>query len=189
MAVKAVCRTYVALYFFMTRNEEKFTDISSAFLGRCESFLRVEVGLALDLPCGTLRNVSLLVTFGYRIIGADFDEKQFHRSEDADLVQRIETVVLDGFKALPFPTKHFDLIAVIHPPSHLIAVNAAPYVKSGGYMVIETFEDRGGNWKALPRPTEVQGYFASGWKSLIYIEKLSRQSSQAVTVKALFRRI
>lgn len=95
-------------------------------------------------------------------------------------------VQLDANRSLPFKDGTFDLAVIVHPLSLALLKSVPRLVRTGGYIIFETFSAHGGNWVALPHPGEIATLVTNAVAQIDYREKRVRNHPDAVTVKALF---
>lgn len=158
----------------------------SSFLVDCLARIQLTPGgLALDLPSGAGRHLTLLRTSGYEVVAADLD---FHLLR---LVPHTAPgalrVVLDATKALPLAPGAFDLVVSIHPVIVSFLADVPELLRPGGHLVFETFGAQGKNSQELPRAGDIASAVAA-LKPIRYLERPARGMPDRVTVKALFQR-
>ncbi len=162
-------------------------DISSTFIRKHQKKLLCANGLALDLPCGTGRNLGILERLGYTVTSADISLNSFH-PESTPIRSSSSPVRIDGYTYVDSFERRFDLVAVIHPPNHAMLDVLFKYVRVGGLLVFESFGAQGENWKLLPAAGEIERKLAGTFDLVVYDEKAARQSPSNVTVKLIGRR-
>ena len=143
------------------------------------------------MPCGSGRHAELLVDQGFTTVVADIDPSCLRLAVQvlqAEARGSLCAVQLDASLPLPFREGVFDLVVVVHAPYLSILLNAAPTVRSGGYLVFETFGAQGENWRALPRRRQVAEQLSTDFEALVYREGAVSRAPETATVKALFRR-
>jgi 2-polyprenyl-3-methyl-5-hydroxy-6-metoxy-1,4-benzoquinol methylase len=146
--------------------------------------------VALDIPCGRGRHAELLAEHDMLVIAADLDEPCVRKLARVctRALTNVAAVRLDANRALPFRSKAFNLVVIVHAPTLTVLTHALPTVCSGGHIIFETFGAQGENWRGLPRPHEVAEIVATDFNSLLYRERPVSGQSNAVTVKGLFCR-
>lgn len=144
---------------------------------------------ALDLPCGAGRHSRHLADLGYRVIGADIDESclQTARRESVSQGQLIEWLQLDARDALPFKDEQFTVVTVIDYVDVDLLPRLMQLLKPDGYLIFQTFSNRGGNWTDLPTAGEVNRVVTLN--CLHYRERSAGPAEvDRVTVRALWQR-
>lgn len=165
---------------------------TSPFVRQCLKRIVPMVGAALDLPSGLGRHIELLASAGLFVVAGDIDRSRLLAAQQSG-AGRVEgpavvSVQLDANLPLPFLARVFELVLVIHPPFTAVIFNAAPTVRRGGHLIVETFGAQGENWRALPPPGQVKALLSADFDVLLYREVAVRRCPDAVAVKGLFRR-
>jgi len=163
-------------------------DFSSPFLRKHERTLKRADGYALDLPCGSGRNLAVLERFGYTVTSADIATENF-LPEVTPVRSSNLPLQIDGYTYVNDFNQKFDLVAVIHPPHHAMLDVLSKYVRIGGLLVFETFGAQGKNWTLLPSAGEIERKLIDSFDLIVYDEKVCRQSPSNVTVKLIGRRL
>ena len=162
-------------------------DCSSSFLRQHQQELACDGGCALDLPCGSGRNLSALERLGYTVTSADIATETF-LPEAAPVRSSNSPLHIDGYTYVKDFDQKYDLVAVIHPPHHAMLDVLSKYVRIGGLLVFESFGAQGENWKLLPNVGEIERQLTDSFDLVVYDEKACRQSPSNVTVKLIGRR-
>jgi SAM-dependent methyltransferase len=157
---------------------------------------------ALDLACGFGRNAILMAAYGCDVICADRDLVRLRHLDTtkAALIGqapndispgRITTVCADvTADRWPFETSSFDAIVIVHFVRLELFPFLIPTLRVGGHLYFETFGGHGQNHLDLPRPGEVKATLDIDFDIRYYEERVaSRHHTQAVTVKALARKL
>lgn len=157
---------------------------------------------ALDLACGFGRNAILMAAYGCDVICADRDFVRLchldttkaallERAPNDVTPGRITTVCADLTAGRwPFKTSSFDAIIIVHFVRLELCPFLIPTLRVGGHLYFETFGGHGQNHLDLPRPGEVKAALGVDFDIRHYEEKAaSRHHTQAVTVKALARKL
>lgn len=145
---------------------------------------------ALDLPCGAGRHSRHLADLGYRVIGADIDESclQTARRESVSQGHMIEWLRLNARAALPFKEGRFAVAAIIDYVDIDLLPRLIWLLEPGGYLIFQTFSNRGGNWADLPEAGEAKRAVV-GENCLYYRERSAGPAEvNRVTVRALWQR-
>lgn len=145
---------------------------------------------ALDLPCGAGRHSRHLADLGYHVVGADIDESflQTARRESISQAHTTEWLRLDARTALPFKEGQFTVVAVIDYVDIDLLPRLIRLLKPGGYLIFQTFSNRGGNWAGLPAAGEAKRAVV-GENCLYYRERSAGPAEvDRVTVRALWQR-
>lgn len=165
----------------------RFGHADSSFLSECLMRVRaLDGGLALDLPSGSGRHITLLQAAGFDVVAADLDvELLAHVSHTSPGALRL---VVDASKELPFALGSFDLVISVHPVVRTFLKAIPRLLRPGGHFLFETFGAQGENARELPRPGEVATAVYPLCEPVRYLERPTRSMPNRVTVKALFRR-
>ena len=149
-------------------------------------------GSILDLACGFGRHALWLADHEYRVTAVDIDEMRvgsLRRAARPDHVGSIACLVADCSRPLPFRPRSFDAAVVVHFVPEGLADLAAPVIRPGGHLIIETFGGHGGNWQALPRAGAFRKEIEAAFDLLIYRERpVGPTKTEAVAVKLLARK-
>lgn len=159
---------------------------ASPFLKKClESISCATTGIALDLPCGSGRNIPPLIAKGFEVVAADIEQSMLVLAGNVAPCTKVQ---LDARKPLPFKESAFDIAIVIHPVDHTVLKSIGDFIRPSGYIVYETFGAHGMNSRSLPFRGEVSAILGDFFDFVIYKEVPTRREPDKVTVKALFRR-
>ena len=103
-------------------------------------------GVALDVACGSGRNLDWLAAAGWRVTGVDRDT-----AATAPLRDRAEIIDADIENGpWPLPGREFDLVVVCNYLWRPLFEDIRTSVKPGGWLVWETFAD---GQQAIGRPS------------------------------------
>jgi SAM-dependent methyltransferase len=162
----------------------------STYVQRCVSGLGAEAGLALDLACGAGRHSDYLVQCGYQVVAADLDIKRLAGlGAQAQVGPSAHRVRVDATNPLPFRAGTFDLIVVVHFVSPGLIANVTPLLRTGGYLLIETYGGQGENWRALPAPGQYRRELSSAFEVVDYYERgVGPSQIEAAAVRLFARR-
>lgn len=156
---------------------------------------------ALDLACGFGRNAILMAAYGCDVICADRDVTRLrHLDATKATLQaqvpngiaqgRIATVCADfAADGWPFKPSSFDAIIIVHFVRLALFPILIPALRAGGHLYFETYGGQGQNHVDLPLPGQVKAALRSDFDIRHYEEKPARHHMQAVTVKALARKL
>jgi len=149
-------------------------------------------GMALDIPCGYGRHTRLLTERGHHVTAADIDARCVRATLDSvDITQRgrIQGVILDATRNLPFKPNSIAVAVVVDYVHRGLLARLAEYVCPGGHLVFQTFGARGENWRELPKTTALAHELSPVWRKIRYNESPVRpESERRVTVKAVLQR-
>lgn len=152
----------------------------------------------LDAPCGTGRDSAWLSYIGGKVIGADIDLQSFRtKQSDRSLAvfrsafQRVTLLKLDLLNdAWPFSPGVLGGIVNIHFLHLPLLSRFAASMSTGGYLILETVEARGGNYLQLPAAGIVRKMLDATFQFLVYKEQQAgRLDVDAVTVKLVARKV
>ncbi len=146
----------------------------------------------LDLPAGFGRNAFLLARAGHRVVAADIDKGRIESVADCcrtDVRRKIHCVVADADKPLPFAKQSFDLVVIVHYYTKPCLASCEQMLKPGGYLILETFNAHGQNWRSLPRVGEVGRLLGKTCKLLELRERRVGPANDRVVVQVLAHRL
>jgi SAM-dependent methyltransferase len=127
-------------------------DTISTFVATRVGRLKLpERSRVLDVPCGFGRHSRWLASKGFRVTALDIDAVRV--SEALGIPPKdgsVQWIVSDIESGWPFAPAVFDLALVIHYCSDAVLTRARDALKPNGYLIYETFDARGQNWRALP---------------------------------------
>jgi SAM-dependent methyltransferase len=158
--------------------------------------------LTLDLGCGLGRNAIVMASYGSDVICVDHDLNRLRHLEALksellglcpiqDRCGTITTVCADlSEKSWPFVAEAFHVVISVHFNFIALIPSIVLCLRPGGYLYLETFGGQGQNHLDLPRPGETKFAVGDQAKFIYYRERpASRRHSEAVTVKALARKV
>jgi SAM-dependent methyltransferase len=100
----------------------------------------------------------------------------------------IEWLRLDARAGLPFKEGRFTVVAVIDYVDVDLLPRLIQLLIPGGYLIFQTFSNRGGNWADLPATGEAKRAVV-GERCLYYRERSAGLAEvDRVTVRALWQR-
>jgi SAM-dependent methyltransferase len=150
-------------------------------------------GPILDAPCGMGRNAVPFAKRGCDVICADTDRASLDAvasySTDATISGALRPLELDLLGAdLPFAPNSLGAVVNVHFLAPSLARRLASFVRSGGFIYVESYENKGGNYLQLPKAGEFHTLF-SDFEMFVYVEKKAGPPSvDAVTFHCLARK-
>jgi SAM-dependent methyltransferase len=155
--------------------------------------LRIRLPLGsriLDMPCGSGRHARWLASLGYAVVGVDLDARILANAKKQSFAfqQSIQWLLADIEQPLPFMHGSFDLALVVHYVSDAVLERARNALRPGGYLVFETFDARGENWRALPLAQSMSTALARGFETLVFRERIVGPGANRAVVRAVARR-
>ncbi|WP_352477750.1 class I SAM-dependent methyltransferase [Mesorhizobium sp. M0045] len=148
----------------------------------------------LDVPSGFGRHSLFLAAQGNQVVAADIDQ---HRLDQLMASWRtlmpgqgnLQAVLVDAEQSLPFSREAFDLVLVIHYVSDRVIEAVCPLIRTGGFLIYETFGAHGLNRRNLPIAGQTANR-VSGFEVLDLRERPVRTAAgEIVTVKMLARKL
>jgi SAM-dependent methyltransferase len=170
------------------------TQSTSPFVRKCLRRIegaRPEAALAIDVPSGHGRHSYLLVEHGFDVIAIDADESALRYvcegAPGGNL--RIMCVVADCLIDIPLATDTIFIAVVVHFISSALLHTLSRLLRTGGYLVYETYGGNGGNYLALPHPGQIAAELHPSFELIYYQEKPVGPRKDTVTVKCLAKRV
>jgi SAM-dependent methyltransferase len=147
--------------------------------------------LAIDVPSGYGRHAYLLIEQGYDVIAIDADESTLKHARLGvpSGNHSITCIVADCLTDVPLAPDTMCLAVVVHFISSTLLQALSRLLRTGGYLVYETYGGNGGNYLTLPYPGQIAAALYPYFELISYQEKPVGPSKQAVTVKCLARRV
>jgi SAM-dependent methyltransferase len=150
-------------------------------------------GLILDAPCGKGRNAVPFAARGCDVICADVDRTSlsaiasyYKDSRSGGSLQPLEVDLLGDH--LPFGPNSLGAVINVHFFAPSLCCRLASLVRSGGFVYVESPENRGCNYLQLPKGGDVRALL-SDFEMLFYVEKKAGPpSADAFTFSCLARR-
>ncbi len=144
----------------------------------------------LDIPCGFGRHARWFASHGYAVVGLDIDEKRISSARELSQAASvpIQWGVADIEKLLPFPNANFDVVVVVHYVSDHIIEAARRALKPDGYLIFETFDARGQNWRTLPLRGSIRDTLEHGFEIVNIHERAVGPELTHAVVRVLARR-
>ena len=144
-------------------------------------------GPILDAPCGYGRNALLFGTMGLDVYCVDIDEVALTFLSQQRCAGSM-ICLKEDLNTIPpsLCSKQFAAILNIH----FVAPHLVPWWKDslipGGYLYIETFDNRGENYRQLPRSGEIQEILKDDFDFVLNQERhAGPDGTDAVTVRLL----
>jgi SAM-dependent methyltransferase len=146
----------------------------------------------LDVACGGGRNAAYLAHLGGRVVCIDIELSELksrQRSSEFKIFRAafaiLTTVQLDLTEdKWPFAESSVGAIINVHFLHLPILGRLASTLISGGYLLIETVDARGGNFHELPEPGKIRSMLEPEISFLVYREReIQRGGFRAATVK------
>jgi SAM-dependent methyltransferase len=151
----------------------------------------------LDVACGGGRNSAWISHLGGHVTGIDIDlhriEMECSHSKDtlfAESFSRIELLKLDLIRGLwPYRPGSVGGIINIHFLHKPLLSAFSESLFPGGFLVLETIEGRGGNYRQLPKAGSVRAVLECFFTFLVYKERqVGPEDIDAVTVRLVAQR-
>ncbi len=170
------------------------TQPTSPFVGKCLRSIRgmgPDAALAVDVPSGYGRHSCLLVEHGYDVIAIDADERALrHIHEGTSLGNnKLTCIVADCRADIPLATDTIFIAVVVHFISSALLQALSRIIRTGGYLIYETYGGNGDNYVTLPRPGQIAAALHPSFELLLYKEKAVGPKRNAATVKCLAKRV
>ncbi len=150
-------------------------------------------GAVLDVPCGYGRNARLMSSLGCRVICLDNNTQAIAAIKNNASPNAGELVpMLCDLKKDPwtFPNNSLGAILNIHFVMPELLARFEQSLMPGGFLFIETYDNRGGNYLALPKPGEFENLLSPAFDFLYYIERRAGPpKSNACTVRLLAKKL
>lgn len=144
----------------------------------------------LDAPCGYGRHSLYLRELGNDVTSVDIDEERvLSFSGVLNIKNNCHGIIHDLNIYCSKWYDKFDLIIIVDFWSKQFAGYANDYIKSGGYLIVETMGNRGGNWIELPKTGETLASLGSSFEIITSKIIPAGPSNEAETAKVLARRL
>jgi len=150
-------------------------------------------GPILDAPCGKGRNSVPFAARGCAVVCADTDRAALNviasYCAEPMITGSLRPLEVDLLRPnLPFVPNSFGAVLNVHLVVPSLARRLASLVRPGGFLYVESFENRGGNYLQLPKSGELRGQFPD-FEFLAHVEKKAGpRSADAVTFYCLARK-
>lgn len=117
---------------------------------------------ALDVPCGTGRNLFLLAQYFEEVKGVDLEEQYLSAIYKIKEIYKCDLVKLehkDVLKNAMSDIAQYDFVCNIHFYSTYLTAQIMPRLKTGALFLLETPSCHGGNYRELPTEDELNAIF------------------------------
>jgi SAM-dependent methyltransferase len=145
----------------------------------------------VDVACGGGRNAFYLAELGCTVICVDRDLSRLKEGRpDAEISKRLKLIEMD-LVADPWPFGEGTIggIVLVDFLDRSLFHFFEQSLVTGGYLLIETISNRGGNYLELPRAGELRTAFERSFELQVYHEREAGPCAvNAVTVRMLARR-
>jgi SAM-dependent methyltransferase len=143
-------------------------------------------GCILDIPCGMGRNALYLAERGAEVHCIDIDADQLYKLQGfatgLSLSHRLTFQQIDLLTdAASIECKAVTCIVNIDWPQPELLGLFDKLLKPGGFLIVETFEDRGENWRSLPRA----GWYKKKLKTKFSFEHYDERKAGPANVDAV----
>jgi SAM-dependent methyltransferase len=151
----------------------------------------------LDVACGGGRNSALLAQLGGRVIGIDIDLQRVEAERIAwetttlgPAFRDLQLLRLDLLRSTwPYGPSSVGGIVNIHYFQKSLLSKFCTSLLSGGFLILETVEARGGNYRQLPKTGELRAMLDDSVSFLVYKEhRVNVEGVDAVAVKVVGRK-
>jgi SAM-dependent methyltransferase len=146
----------------------------------------------LDVACGRGRNSAWISHLGGHVVGIDINLRPLKTAGDyagdttlAHAFRQVELLELDLIRGVwPYPPSSVGGIVNIHFLHRPLLMAFSRSLVSGGFLVLETVEARGGNYLQLPEAGALRDTLADFFSFLVYKERqVGAEGINAVTVR------
>ncbi|WP_374650561.1 methyltransferase domain-containing protein [Dongia sp.] len=151
-------------------------------------------GVAADFGSGYGRNTLAAAMQGWNIIAFDLDRNALtslmthYGMHRAELGGQITAVCADLSQRSPIRPATFALVMLIEYSIEIDVRAVISAVRTDGYLILETFQDRGENWRGLPSPGALHTLLGNEFDLLRYSETPCRQAESARCTTKVFAR-
>ena len=160
----------------------------SSWLTKIVQLDQYPLRLCLDLASGFGRHSILASKYFENVVAVDNGEKvstsRWHEKYD-----NIYFLRSDLTEPLPFHLHQFDLVLLIHYYDEKIVNRIWENLKYGGFLILETVDNRGGNWQDLPIYSEFISLLDSRFKIIDRQLELIEKKPARLRVKAVLQKI
>ena len=152
----------------------------------------------LDAPCGTGRNGAWISYMGAEVIGLDIDLRGIRKMRSGGSVspfarafRRIKLLEADLLNdPWPYPPRSLGGIINVHFFHMPLLALFCRSIRTGGFLVLETVEARGGNYHQLPQSGRIRDTLGKSFSFLTYDEQNAGPAGiNAVAVKLVARKV
>ena len=145
----------------------------------------------IDVACGAGRNAFYLAQLGCTVICIDRDLSRLkERRPDAEISKRLTFIEMDLVAdPWPFGERTIGGIVLVDFLDRSLFQFVERSLVTGGYLLIETISNRGGNYLELPSAGELRKAFERSLEFCVYHEReAGPRGTNAVTARMLARR-
>ncbi len=165
-------------------------DTASKFV--VTSLERIDLGPGariLDISCGFGRHSRWLAANGALVVGLDVSENRISQAFtlSGGHAAQIMWVVADAKRSLPLLDSSFDVVVIVHYFADNVIEMARRALKPEGYLIFETYDARGENWRQLPRMGTIPTALTNGFEIVYIHERAVGPNSSRAVVRALAR--
>ncbi len=149
-------------------------------------------GPVLDVPCGYGRNAKLMSSLGCRVICLDNNPEAIATIKNSKLPTACELVpMLCDLRKDRWKFSSNSLGAILNV--HFVMPELFQYFEQslipGGFLFLETYDNRGGNYHELPELGEFRNLLGAAFDLLYYAEKKAGPlNANACTVRLLAKK-
>ena len=152
-------------------------------------------GPILDAPCGNGRNAIPFAERGHDVYCVDLDRDALTSIATLQASRhfsgRLIPMRVDLYSPLPSPlaAQRFGAVLMVHFVCLPLARWSAAALLPGGFLYVETFDNRGENYRQLPRSGEYRRLLSEDFTVLLYRETpAGPPAADAVTVRLCARK-
>ena len=144
--------------------------------------------IVYDIPCGYGRHSIWLSQRGYKVYGYDIDPNAIDRLHSVIEEKHLQNIIIhkERIENLAI-VKQCDILINIHLYKKSYLQIFSRLIKDGGYLILETPENRFGNMEELPNENEIQNLLEKDFEFIIYKE--SKPKNGHVAVKLVAKKI
>ncbi len=141
----------------------EFTYASSFLKRTLKQYFKSKDLKALDIPCGTGRNIFLLTKYFDVVKGVDFESQYLAAINSASSVYGCPSIELEQSDVfnIPLNLNKYDFVCNIHLYNTYLTGHILNRLRPGALFLLETPNCRGGNYKELPTEAELKTMFSN----------------------------
>jgi SAM-dependent methyltransferase len=144
--------------------------------------------LCLDLASGFGRH-SILASEYFECVVAIDNNETVSTSKWHEKYKNVYFFKYDLKQPLPIQPSKFDLVLLIHYYDENIVDRIWETLKFGGIMILETIDNRGGNWQELPLYPEYLILLSGRFQVIHQQLRFNRKEHSRVSVKTVLQKI
>ena len=140
----------------MSKTELKLRGVST-FVAECiTKHIPSQPMAVMDAPCGFGRHSKLMADLGHEVTSVDIDASRIETFKEYSGFdkKKFRGFTHDLDKLDERWVNYFDILLVVDFWSESFTSLMHSYLKVGGYLILQTMSDRGGNWMELPKPRQ-----------------------------------